>query len=290
METLCRFNTTDNVSVTYRRWRGADVTYRAPLVLIHGAASNMTRWSDFMERTVLTATHDIIRLDLRGHGQSLYRGRIGLEIWCDDIAALLQQEGHQRAILVGHCLGANVAIMFATRYPRQTRGVVLVEPMLHQAFIGTLRRLSRIVIPVKAAVFLIRMINRIGIYRRRLAPLDLYELDKIVRARLKEPGGSQALVQLYASPLHDLKSMPSANFLQDLLEVIRPLPLDMFSVPFLALLSSGRTFVDPELTAAMLSGLPQGKVHTLAAKHWTPTEQPQAMCACIDAWVTELAR
>jgi esterase len=130
METLYQLNTADHARVTYLCRRGA---------------------SEFAQRTALKAKHDIIRLDLRGHGRSLYRGRVALEIWCDDIAAVLHREGHQRAILAGHCLGANVAMMFASRYPHQTHGVVLVEPMLHQALIGTLRRLSRLVTPVKAA-------------------------------------------------------------------------------------------------------------------------------------------
>lgn len=288
METLCQLNVAEHAGVAYRRRRAGAGLGHAPLLLIHGAASNMTRWSEFVELTTLTATHDVIRLDLRGHGRSLYRGRIGLEIWCDDIAALLRQEGHRQAILVGHCLGANVAAMFAVRYPQQTGGVVLVEPMLRQALIGTLRRLSRMVIPVKAVIGVIRMLNRAGIYRRRLAALDLYELDKIFRARLGEPGGGEALVRRYASPWHDLKTMPSANFLQDLLEVIRPLPLDKMRAPFLALLSTGRTFADPGITAALLSGLPQGEIHTLEAKHWIPTEQPQAMRAMIEAWVATL--
>jgi esterase len=134
------------------------------------------------------------------------------------------------------------------------------------------------------------LFNRIGIYRRRLATLDLYELDKIFRARLGEPGGGEFLMQRYASPWQDLKIVPSANFLQDLLEVIRPLPLDKMRAPFLALLSTGRTFVDPGITAALLSRLPRGEVHALAAKHWIPTEQPQAMRDMIEAWVATFAK
>ena len=290
METLYQLNTADHVRVTYLCRRGSADRGHTPLLLIHGAASNMTRWSEFMERTALTARYDIIRLDLRGHGRSLYRGRVGLEIWCDDIASVLRQEGHQRAILAGHCLGANVAMMFAVRHPHLTHGVVLVEPMLHRALIGTLRRLSRLVMPIKALIAVILLLNRLGIYRRHLAALDLYELDKTFRARLSEPGGDQALVRRYASPWQDLKTMPSAIFLQDLLEVIRPLPLDVIRGPFLALLSTGHTFVDPAITTAVLSGLAQGEIHTLDAKHWIPTEQPQAMRELIEAWVTALTK
>lgn len=291
MDTLHTLTSADRATIAYRCRRSASsAAGQAPLMLIHGAASNMTRWSEFAEQTSLITSHDILRLDLRGHGQSLNRGPIGLEVWCDDIAAILRREGYPRAILVGHCLGANVALLFAARYPQQTAGLVLVEPMLRDALTGVLRRLRSLVVPLYMVIALIRVLNRLGIYRRHLETLDLRVLDAEYRARLAQPGGGEALVRRYASPWQDLKTMPSANFLQDLLEVIRPLPLAGIAAPFLALLSTGRTFVDPVATGAVLARLPRGEIHTLEAKHWIPTEQPLAMRGMIEAWVTSLGK
>jgi len=289
MDTLHTLIAADGAALAYRRWRApAAVPPLAPLVLLHGAASNLTRWSEFTEQTHLRETRDILRLDLRGHGQSLYRGRIGLEIWSDDIAAILKQEGCARAILIGHCLGANIAATFAARYPLMTAGIVLVEPMLRDALTGQLRTLHPYLPLLKLAAFLLLAANRLGLYRRRLESLDLRALDREFRARLAEPGGGEALVKRYASPLHDLKIMPSANFLQDLVEVERPLPLEKIRTPFLALLSTGRTFADPDITRALLSRLPQGEIQMLDAKHWIPTEQPQAMRERIEAWCEKI--
>lgn len=289
MDTLHTLTTADGATLTYRRWRApAAVQALPPLALLHGAASNLTRWSEFTEQTRLREAHDILRLDLRGHGQSLYRGRIGLEIWSDDIAAILKQEGAARAILVGHCLGANIAATFAARYPAMTAGIVLVEPMLRDALTGQLRTLRPYLPLLKLAAFLLLTANRLGLYRRHLETIDLGELDREFRTRLAEPGGGEALVKRYASPLHDLKIMPSANFLQDLVEVERPLPLEKIRAPFLALLSTGRTFADPEITRTLLSRLPQGEIQMLDAKHWIPTEQPQAMREMIEVWCEKI--
>jgi len=285
METLHTLITEDGAALAYRRWRAPKAAQALPpLVLLHGAASNLTRWSEFTEQTRLRATRDLLRLDLRGHGQSLYRGRIGLEIWSDDIAAILKQEDVARAILVGHCLGANIAATFAARYPTMTTGIVLVEPMLRDALTGQLRKIRPFLPLFKLAVYVLRAANRLGLYRRHLEAIDLRELDHEFRTRLAEPGGGEALVKRYASPLHDLKIMPSANFLQDLIEVERPLPLENIHAPFLALLSTGRTFADPEITRARLSRLTQGEIQMLDAKHWIPTEQPQAMREAIETW------
>jgi len=290
METLHTLITADGATLAYRRWRAPAVAPALPpLVLLHGAASNLTRWSEFVEQTCLRATRDILRLDLRGHGQSLYRGRIGLEIWCDDIAAILEQEGYTHAILIGHCLGANIAATFAARYPAMTAGIVLVEPMLRDALTGQLHTLHPYLPLLKLAAFLLLIANRLGLYRRRLEILDLRELDREFRTRLAEPGGGEALVKRYASPLHDLKIMPSANFLQDLIEVERPLPLERIHAPFLALLSTGRTFANPDITHTLLTRLPQGEIRMLEAKHWIPTEQPQAMREQIETWCANIS-
>jgi len=285
METTHLLTTADGAPIAYRRWHAQSPRGLPPLLLIHGAASNLTRWSEFIELTALRETRDLLRLDLRGHNESIWRGRIGLETWADDIAALLKQEGIQRAIVGGHCLGANVAAMFAVRHPAMTAGAVLVEPMLRDALTGTLRTLQPFVPLLKLAIAVIRFFNRLGLYRRHIETLDLRELDRQFRERLAQPGGGEALVKRYASPLHDLAIMPAANFLQDLVEVMRPLPLSEMRTPFLALLSTGRTFADPDLTRAALAPQPNGTVRTLDARHWIPTEQPEAMRREIEAWL-----
>ena len=289
MESLHHLTTPEGASIAYRRWHApTSAPLLPPLVLIHGAASNLTRWSEFVEQTKLQEKRDILRLDLRGHTQSLYRGRISLEIWSDDIARILRQEGFDRAILAGHCLGANTAIMFGARHPQMTASLILLEPILHSALTGPLRRLQPFTPLLKLAIVGIRVLNRLGLHRRHIQTLNLRELDREFRARLQGPGGEEALKKRYASPLHDLKIMPSANFLQDLVEVIRPLPLKQIQAPFLALLSSGRTFADPVQTRMTLERLPHGTIETLESKHWIPTEQPQAMREAIEAWCEKI--
>ena len=93
--------------VAYRLWRPGGP--RRVVVLLHGLASNATRWSELVAHTSLRADWDLLRLDLRGNGASVWRGRLGMREWCADLAEILDAEGCARGVLVGHCLGANVA-------------------------------------------------------------------------------------------------------------------------------------------------------------------------------------
>ncbi len=279
----------DGVSIACRKW-SATSRPAGLIVLLHGAASNLTRWSQFVRETTLKSAWDIVRPDLRGHAGSLVRGRTGMDLWCGDIAAIIDAQGHSRAVLAGHCLGANIALQFAHRYPQKTRGLILIEPMLPAAQAGKLRAV-RLMRPCLAALAAgTRILNRAGIYRRRLPALDLEALDRETRLAMASERSTRSLTERYASPWQDLKFMPTASFIGDLLAVSAPLPpLSAIHAPSLALLSTGAAFSRLARTRDLLARLAGCRVITLEARHWIPTEAPDAMREAIERWCADLA-
>jgi pimeloyl-ACP methyl ester carboxylesterase len=282
MEVARNVVTTDGAVIAYRLSRRA--APRRTIVLIHGVASNLTRWSEFVAATRLGATWDLLRVDLRGHGGSVHRGRIGMDEWCADLAAILRAESVPQAVLVGHCLGANVALWFAHRHPGPTAGLVLIEPMFREALTGPLAKVAAVRALVAPVVLGLRVLGALGIHRRGLAPLDLAELDREARAAMARAGGTFP-EDRYASPLQDLRIVPTVVYLQDLLAVSGPLPdLAGMRVPVLALLSTGAAFSDPLEAERRLATLPRCAIVRLEAQHWIPTEQPEAMRRAIEEW------
>jgi pimeloyl-ACP methyl ester carboxylesterase len=274
----------DGAHIAYAR-SGAPGAARA-LVLIHGVASNMSRWSEFAGRTALGDSWALLRLDLRGQGRSIHRGRIGMVEWCADLAALLRAEGIARAVVVGHCLGANIALQFAARSPASVAGLVLVEPMPPEALAGGMQRIANLRPVLVALAWVTRALNALGIRRRRLAALDLEQLDRETRAALAAGPQGEALLARYASPLADLRSTPSGAYLQALAAVTADWPdLRSIAVPVLALISARSSFTHSQRTRAALRALRDCDIVELDARHWIPTEQPQAMRAAIEAWV-----
>ncbi len=269
--------TADGATLAYRLWRpGAP---RRTLLLIHGLASNLTRWWAFMAHTRLRERWDILRVDLRGHGGSHWRGRIAMHLWCDDLAAILRAERTPPAVIAGHCLGANVALWFAQRVPQATAGLVLIEPMFREALAGTLAHVARLRPLIIPAVLAVRAANALGLYRRRLETLDLEALDREAHS------GGEFPEAKYASPWEDLKSLPSAVYLQDMMAVTGPLPeLAAIDIPSLVLLSRGAALSDPEVAARRVRALRDLQLVQLEARHWIPTEQPEAMRRAIDDW------
>ena len=103
------------------------------VIFLHGVASNGSRWEEFIEKTSLKQAFDILRCDLRGHAASVSSRQARLEDWCGDVAAILQAEGVAKAVVVGHSLGAQVAVNFAAKYADCVLGGVLLDPLISEA-------------------------------------------------------------------------------------------------------------------------------------------------------------
>lgn len=274
---------------------GAKIAYRldrAPraattLVLIHGLASNISRWAEFARNTALRGSCNLLRIDLRGQGGSVVRGAAGMREWCADIAGILRREGISDAILVGHCLGANVALRFAAVHPGMSSGLVLIEPMPRDAFRGALR-IARLIRPaVLGAAWAVRGINALGLYRRSVETLDLEALDRRARLAIATGAEGRKALEDFASPLADLRCMPLAAYLQGMAALFEPQPpLAELRIPVLVLSASRSSFTDPARARDLLSQLPEVEFRELPALHWIPTETPEEMRAAIEAWVS----
>lgn len=87
-----------------------------PLFLIHGIGARRATFSGLVAG--LKDRFTCISYDLRGHGESpLPAGRFGLDDLVDDLEALRDRLGIERAHFAGHSLGGMIGPAYARRYP-----------------------------------------------------------------------------------------------------------------------------------------------------------------------------
>lgn len=274
----------DGVRIAY--WQHRAPNARGVLLFIHGVASNHTRFSEFLKHTELTGDWDTLRLDLRGHACSVDRGVLGIEVWCADLQALLDACGYARAVLVGHSLGANVAAHFAQRHASRVAGLILIDPVQAQALRwGLPRPAARVLLTAAAGVA--RAFAALGLQRRELVALNLEQLDLRARALLAQ-GRDADMQRLYSSVWEDLKYFPTATYLQDLVQVLQPLPLVVAAVPALMLLSVGGGSASVALNRAYAAQLPRCTVVEIKCNHWILTAAPDTARAAIETWLTHV--
>ncbi len=288
MDSARSLTTEDGVTLSYRLWN--EGPQRRPLiVLLHGMASNMTRWSEFVELTCLKDNWDILRVDLRGHGQSSYRGKLSAEIWSHDLVRILEHEGYAHALLIGHSLGAQLAVRFASLHPQRTSGLVLIDPILGKASHGIARWGRQFRYLVAVLVFAVRLMNRLGLRRRHIPQRDLRVLDQRMRETVLAAGKQEELVRQYSSPWPDLKHFPTANYLQEIIEMVRPLPpLATITAPVLVVLSQGVTYIEPEISHRLIAQFQDVETVMVDAYHWPLTERPTEIREAIERWCEQL--
>lgn len=101
-----------------------------PVVLVHGFASTKeVNWVQPGWTTTLTgAGRRVIALDNRGHGQStkLYDpADYRMPVMAEDVRALLDHLGLERADVMGYSMGARIAAFLAVQHPQRVRSLIL---------------------------------------------------------------------------------------------------------------------------------------------------------------------
>jgi pimeloyl-ACP methyl ester carboxylesterase len=110
---------------TYRLGAAGEVG--PPLVLaIHGITSTSRTWlatgRELSDRATLVA------VDLRGRGRSIgLAPEVGLDAHVRDMVTVLDAVGLDRAVVVGHSLGAYIAARLAVSHPERVQRLVLVD-------------------------------------------------------------------------------------------------------------------------------------------------------------------
>jgi pimeloyl-ACP methyl ester carboxylesterase len=106
-----------------------------PLVLLHGAYMTIpANWTAIIP--TLAETHQVIALELQAHGRTTDRDTpITYEGMADDVAALLDHLGVEKAAVFGYSMGASTAIQVAVRHPEKvTRLVVASGGIAYEAY------------------------------------------------------------------------------------------------------------------------------------------------------------
>lgn len=106
-----------------------------PIVLVHGLLLSRKLF-DRIAPVIADRGNRVICLDLLGHGESdrpTDLQRYSMPLFAQQIEALLDHLGLQRAVVGGTSLGANATLELATRSPERVEGLVIEMPVLDNA-------------------------------------------------------------------------------------------------------------------------------------------------------------
>ncbi|HSR25948.1 MAG TPA: alpha/beta fold hydrolase, partial [Candidatus Eisenbacteria bacterium] len=109
-----------------------------PFVLLHGLLLSR-RMHEPLALALAGRGNQVVTLDLLGHGSSDRPGDMwhySMPQFAEQVIALLDHLGAERAALGGTSLGANVTLEVAMRAPERLQGMVVEMPVLDNALIA----------------------------------------------------------------------------------------------------------------------------------------------------------
>lgn len=100
---------------------------KPPLVLMHGITDDGLCWTPVAE--VLADQHDVIMVDLRGHGKSDAPDQgYDYETMAREVADLIEGLVLENPVVMGHSLGAMTSLTLAALNPDLPRAIILEDP------------------------------------------------------------------------------------------------------------------------------------------------------------------
>ncbi len=102
-----------------------------PLVFVHGFTTTAEFWREQVE--AFSARHQVVRINLPGHGRSPRPEdrRYTIEAFVEDVLKVYRALAIDSAVLVGLSMGGTVAQNFTLSFPERVRALVLVGATPH---------------------------------------------------------------------------------------------------------------------------------------------------------------
>lgn len=96
------------------------------VVLLHGFLENSSMWKTLIP--VLSKKNRVITVDLFGHGKSENLGYIHtMEEQATMVRSVLKSLNIRKVTLIGHSMGGYIALAFAVLFPKNTKGICLMN-------------------------------------------------------------------------------------------------------------------------------------------------------------------
>jgi pimeloyl-ACP methyl ester carboxylesterase len=182
----------DGVKIQLAVWEGKG----KEILCVHGITANSRFWDCLA--SALAPHHRVIAMDLRGRGLS-EKPPTGYSIkhHCKDIAALMDDQGLERPVVMGHSLGAFISLVFAAQYPERVDRLILVdgggklsEDQMAKVFAGikpSLDRLGKIFPSFEAYLSLMKQAPYLQPWNLYMETYFRYEIEEVqggIRSRV----------------------------------------------------------------------------------------------------------
>ncbi|MCE9684180.1 alpha/beta fold hydrolase [Halomonas alkalisoli] len=243
-----------------------------PLFVVHGLLGSADNWRSHVKQW--QERHRVVAVDLRNHGRSPHVEGMSYSEMAQDLLALMERLGIQRAHLLGHSMGGKVVVSLARLAPERVASLIVADiaPQAyghgHDDVFAGLRRLEE---------------GR---------PANRREADALLAEHVEERGTRLFLAtNLQRGEAGELELRIGLDEIEAGYQEIMQAPAGQgaFDGSTLVLRGGNSHYVTDEMIPTLREVLPRAEIKTLeGAGHWLHAEDPDAFQAAVNGFLDSL--
>lgn len=255
----------DSVKIACLTSKSYQDAHKASLIFIHGSGGDHTAWLN--QYTQLKEKYNLAMIDLPGHGRSEGKGESHIKDYSVWINKLLDVLKMNKPILVGHSLGAAIALQCAVDYPREINGIVCLG--------GGIR------MPVNPFMLEFLKTNPAEIPADIIDLMCKFSLAKENRVRLSEllqKNVSQSKVKILYGDLSACNELDLTG------------EVEKITVPALIICGVEDKMTPPDLSRELAAKIQKSSLEIIAgAGHMVMLEQPAELGKALDKFIASIS-
>lgn len=212
--------------------------------------------------------YNILRVDLRNHGQSFHSDEMTLPLMADDIYRVVHSLNLNNLLVVGHSLGGKTAMTFTHYYPNLVEKLVVID-------IAPVAYKQNRHVQTFAGLFAVRDAK----------PQSRQQAKEVISQVIQEEGVWQFMLKSF-----DPQSPEYFKFNLSSLEKNYPKVMGWEKVsvqqPTLFIKGANSDYLLREYTQETVEQFPKSKVHVISnASHWVHAEKSEAVIQAIREFI-----
>jgi esterase len=242
-----------------------------PLLILHGLFGYSDNWQTLGRK--FSEHHRVFLIDQRNHGRSPHSEEFNYDLMAQDLLDLLEENGLEAPVLMGHSMGGKTAMTFALLHPDRLSKLIVVDiapkeyPIRHDGILDALLSvdLSQVSSRDEADAQLARAIDHPGVRQFLLKNLYRKE-DNSFGWRPNLPAIDRHIGEVGAA-----------------ITAEKP-----FEKPTLFINGGKSNYIRPEDHGEIEHLFPQAKIETIPeAGHWVHAEAPDKVYELVRAFLND---
>ncbi|AKH21581.1 alpha/beta fold hydrolase [Sedimenticola thiotaurini] len=248
----------------YREY-GSYSDHHPTLIFLHGLLGSSSNWHSLARG--LGDHYHVLVPDLRNHGRSPHDDDVSYPALARDLAQLIDEQGLESALLIGHSMGGKAAMWLALEQPELVCGLVVVDiaPVAYPNRFG-------VIYEALHAVEQTRVGSRAEADAILAGYLDDVSLRQFLLQNLQHAGGDwrwRMNLAALTRGMSDIVGFPACDNLS-------------YSGPSLFIYGGLSDYVQPEAKPLIQRLFPRADLQKIPqVGHWVYAEQPQAFSAIL---------